>query len=74
MSPDLLSAYVLNHMDIDLSDYYKWLYSTKDTIGASNRYISINQDGEIFYTNKLEGKMKEINDLRESIQYKLFIK
>ena len=61
-------------MDIDLSDYYKWLYSTKDNIGASNRYISINQDGEIFYTNKLEGKMKEINDLRESIQYKLFIK
>lgn len=74
LSPDLLSAYILNHMDIDLSDYYRWLYSTKETIGASNKYVSVNQDGEIFYTNKLEGKMKEVNDFRETVQYRLFIK
>lgn len=70
---DLLSSYILNHMDIEISDYYKWLYSTINVIGTSNRYISLDQDGNIYYTSKLKGKMKDINDLRRSIQYKYFI-
>ena len=74
LSPDLLSAYVLNHMDIDVSNYYKWLYSTRNTIAAYNRYISINQNGDIYFTNSLSGDMKELYDLRKKVQYRYFIK
>ncbi len=74
LSPDLLSTYVLSNMDIELSDYYKWLYQTKDTIGASNRYISADQQGNIYYTNELKDDKKELYDLRKMMQYKFFIK
>jgi len=73
LSPDLLSTYVLNHMDIELSNYFKWLYTTKDIIGASNKFISINQNGELYYTNQLKGDMKKLNDFRYNVQYKYFI-
>ena len=74
LGPDLLSTYLLNHMDIELSDYYKWLYSTINIIGASNKFISVNQNGDLFYTQKLEDEMKELNDFRYNVQYKYFIK
>ena len=74
LGPDLLSAYILNNMDIEISDYYKWLYNTKDTIGASNYLVSVNQNGELYNTNQLEGKFKEMYELRKNMQYKLFIK
>jgi len=74
LGPDLLSAYILNHMDIEISNYYKWLYSTKDIIGASNKYISINQNGELYYTDDLKDEMKKLNDFRYNVQYKYFIK
>ena len=74
LGPDLLSAYILNHMDINISNYYKWLYNTKSIIGASNRFVSVDQNGNIYYTEKLTGKMKKINDFREMVQYKFFIK
>ena len=74
LSPDLLSTHVLNHMDIKLSSYYKWLNSTKNIIGASNRYVTVDQKGKIYYTKNLKGKMKKIYNLRENFQYKYFIK
>ena len=61
-------------MDIEISDYYKWLYNTKDTISASNYLVSVNQNGELYNTNQLEGKFKEMYELRKNMQYKLFIK
>ena len=74
LGPDLLSSYILNNMDIEISDYYKWLYNTKNTIGASNYLVSIDQTGKLYKTNKLEGKLKEMYELRKNMQYKLFIK
>ena len=74
LSPDLLSTHVLNHMDIKLSNYYKWLNGTKNIIGASNRYVTIDQKGKIYYTKNLKGNMKKIYNLRENFQYKYFIK
>ena len=74
LSPDLLSTYVLSNMDIKLSNYYQWLYQTINTIGASNRYISADQEGNIYYTNELAGEKKDLYDLRRMIQYKFFIK
>ncbi len=73
LGPDLLSAYVLNRMDIKLSDYYKWLYTTKDILPASNLYVSVDKNGKVYNTNKLSGNMKKMYDLRRSVQYKYFI-
>jgi len=73
MGIDTLSSYILNHMDIEISDYYKWLYSTRNTIGASNRFVSIDQKGKVYYTDNLTGKMQETNKLRKNIQYNQFI-
>ena len=62
LGPDLLGTYILNHMDINISDYYVWLYNTKDTIGTSNRFLSVDQAGNIYYNNELPDKMKELYD------------
>lgn len=72
LGPDLLSAYILNHMDIEVSDYYKWLYSTRNIIGTSNRYVSLDQFGNIYFTSDLQGKKKDLYNIRKGIQYKYF--
>ena len=74
LGPDLLGAYIINHMDIEVSDYFKWIYGTRNIIGASNRYVSINQDGKLFYTNQLKDDMKDIYETRKKVQYKYLIK
>ena len=74
LGPDILSSYLLNHMDINISNYFKWIYSTRNIIGAFNRYVSVDQNGKIYYTRNLSKKMQELYDIREAIQYKYFIK
>ena len=32
LGPDLLGTYILNNMDIRISNYYQWLYTTKEQI------------------------------------------
>ena len=73
LGPDLLSSYILNHMDIEISDYYKWLYSTRNTTAAFNRFVSVDQKGNISYTKNLNKDMQDLYDLRKMIQYKYFI-
>ena len=70
---DLLLTSIINQLDIKLDDYYKWLYSTKEIMAASNRYITLDGDGEIYDTQNLNGKMKELSELKMQMQYKLFI-
>ena len=65
-------TYVLNNMDIELSPFYRWLYNTIDILPSSNYVVSQDKDGKIYYTLGLEGKMKEIYELREKMQYLLF--
>ncbi len=72
LSPDLLFAYILNNMDLDLSPYYKWLYHTKDVLPSSNFVVSQDKSGKIYYTLELSGEMKEVYDLRRNMQYMLF--
>lgn len=74
ISPDLLGAYILNNMNINISQYYKYLYSTKDILPAANYLVSTDLKGNLYNTKELKGKMKEVYDLRECIQYKFFIK
>lgn len=71
---DMLSAYILNNMDIEISGYYKWLYEVKDVISASNHFVSVDQYGNLYSTNKLYDDMKKMYDLRECVQYKYFVK
>ena len=73
LGPDLLSSYILNHMDIEISPYYKWLYSTRNITGAFNRYVSVDQEGNVSYTKNLNKEMQDLYDLRQMIQYKYFV-
>ena len=73
LGDDLLITYIINNMDINISNYYKWLYTTKDVIAGANHYVTMDSDGNLYDTNKLSNKIKDMYLLREKIQYKLFI-
>ena len=72
ISNDMLLTYVLNNMDINLSSYYTWLYSTKDIYGSSNYVISVDKTGKAYFTKGLKGEMHDAYKLREKMQYMLF--
>lgn len=72
LSPDLLLTYVMNHIDMDLSSYYEFLYSTIDILPSSNYVVSMDKNGFIYPTKGLTGSMKDVYSLREQMQYKLF--
>lgn len=74
LSTDNLLLSIINQMDINVSDYYKILYSTIDYLPAYNKFISIDKDGKIKYTNSLQGKEKEIYQLKNSLTYRYYIK
>lgn len=74
LGPDLLSSYILNNMEIEISDYYKWLYESRKSIGAANFLVTVDSNGNIYNTSDLTGKCKEVLDLRRNIEYKLFVK
>ncbi len=72
ISPDLLLTYVINNMDINISKYYQWLYSTKEVLPSSNFVVSQNKKGDIYYTLALPNEMKEMYNTRKQMQYMLF--
>ncbi len=74
VSPDLLSTYVLNNMDIKLSNYYKWLYSNLDTIPSLNRYVVSDANGNVYNVKSLPNNIYKNYNLREQMQYKFFVK
>ena len=74
LSNNMLLTYIVNNMDIELSSYYKWLYSTMKYLPATNSYISLDKNGNKYFTQNLKGDMERINKLREHMQYKFFIK
>lgn len=71
---DLVFANLINQMDIENTSYYKWLNSTKDVLAASNRYISLDKNGDRYYTNELNDEMKKMYNLKNNMQYMFFIK
>ncbi len=74
IGPDLLSSFVLNNMDIEISNYYKWLYQNRSLIGSSNYLVTVDNDGNLYKTSELKGARKDIYNLRKNIEYKLFVK
>ncbi len=74
LGPDLLGAYVLNNMDIYISNYYKYLYNSRNYLPSYNHYVSIDKEGNIYNTNNLSEELKKQYDERRNIEYKLFVK
>ena len=72
LSPDLLLTYVINNMDLNISQYYKWLYSTKEVLPSSNFVVSQNKNGEKYFTLALPIEMKNMYNTRKQMQYMLF--
>lgn len=72
--PDLLSTYVLNNMDINISNYYRWLYKSIDTLPAYNSFVSVDKDGNVYNTKNLSKELDKIYNMRKNVQYKYFIK
>ena len=74
LSNNLLLTYIVNNMDIELSSYYKWLYTTTWSLPATNSYISLDTNGKKYNTQELQEDMQVIYELRKNMQYKFFIK
>lgn len=72
LSPDMLLTYVINNMDLELSPFYRWLYTTKDVLPSSNFVVAQDKEGKLHWTLNLKDDMKEIYDLRQKVQYMLF--
>ncbi len=71
---DLVGVYMLNKMDITISNYYKWLDEVRGVLPSSNMSVSQDATGNIISTKSLTSDLKEMYDLRECIQYKMFKK
>ena len=74
LGDDLLITYIVNQMDVELEDYYKWMYSTIEDLPAVNRFLFLDNKGNKYHINELNSKQKEIYDLKEKLLYKFFIK
>jgi len=69
LSSDMLLTSILNNMDLELSDYYKWLYSNKDKYLSSNYLVSQDKDGNLYWTSDLPDDKEEALEERELVQY-----
>lgn len=70
LSCNFLLNYIVNNIDIELSDYYRWLYTASEILPASNSIVSQDNNGNLYWTVKLDGEMKEMYDLQEKMQYR----
>ena len=72
MSTNLILTTVLNQMDVDISDYYKWLYSTRKTLPAVNAFVAKDLNGNLYSTSNLSVDMQKTYNLRSKVQKYLF--
>ena len=74
VSPDLVLATIMNDLDLEVSPFYKWLYSkTSKEIAALNQYIVIDKDSNYYLTSDvMPQEIEEVLDLRRKMQYYLF--
>ncbi len=71
---DLIMPYVLGNMDVEVSDFYKYLNITREYLPVSNYYVSVSKDGILKYTSELEGVMKEYYDTRQKVNWNMFVR
>jgi hypothetical protein len=73
LSPDMLLTTIVNKMGLELSPYYRWLYSTKDSLSCSNYLVTADSSGNLSWTKDLDGDVKDTLDLKEKMQYMVLI-
>lgn len=73
LSDDLLFTYIINQMDINIDDYYKFLYSTINALPAVNKYIALDNKGHKYSLTNMNEQIRAIYELKERMQYRLFI-
>lgn len=74
MGSSLLLDSVVVNTDNKLDPYFYWLYDSRKVLPAMNRYLYIDAKGNKDFIDNISGKEKENYDLREKMQYMLFIK
>ncbi len=73
LGDDLLITYIVNQMDIELDDYYKWLYTTISELPGVNKHLYFDAEGKKYWLSDMNDKRREIYDLKEKLLYKFFI-
>lgn len=73
MGYDLIMSYVTNNMDIELSPYYRWLYTTIDTLPAANRHVAVDLEGNIFSVYDLPEAMDKMYKKRQLANWNIFV-
>ena len=73
LGADQVLTTVANQLDINLDNYYKWLYTKKDVIAGTNRFVSFDKEGKLFETKEIESNQKDWFRKRDLMQYKYFI-
>ena len=71
---DNLLSNIVNQLDVEVDDYYKWLYSKQDILPGINSVISFDKDGKLYYPEEITEEMKDVFETRRQMQYMLFVK
>lgn len=70
---DLVMTYLTNNMDLNLSPYYRWLYTTIDTLPAANRHVAADREGSLYYLSDLPKDMLNTYKKREEANWYIFV-
>jgi hypothetical protein len=73
LSPDMLLTTIVNKMGLNLTSYYRWLYTTKDSLPSSNYLVTADSNGNLSWTNSLDEEVKVTLELKEKMQYMVLI-
>lgn len=73
LSTDLLLTNIVNKLDIKINNFYKCLNGTIKKLPSYNNFFVIDENGKRTELENMSSEVREIYDLRESMQYKLFI-
>ena len=74
MGVDNLLNNIVNQLDVNVDDYYRWLYSKQDILPGMNRIVAFDKTGKLYESENITEEMNDIFETRRQMQYKLFIK
>ena len=74
MGSSLLLDSVVINTENKINSYFKWLYESRTVLPAFNRYLFVDSNGRKDFIDNISGKEKENYELREKLQYMLFMK